>query len=92
MVVLDDLHRVDDGAFFEFLAQVLERLGPHARFVLDTFGPERCLFGSNFPMDAVSAPYGYWLATLGKTLDDAGLGAAAKQAVLFDNARRFYRL
>lgn len=72
--------------------ELYERLGPHARFVLDAFGPERCMFGSNFPMDAVSAPYGAWVATLERIMRDAQLDATAKQAVLFDNARRFYRL
>jgi len=74
------------------LDELCERLGPHVRFVLDAFGPERCMFGSNFPMDAVSAPYGFWVATLDRTMQDAALTPAQRGAVLFDNARRFYRL
>lgn len=74
------------------LDELYERLGPHVRFVLDTFGPERCMFGSNFPMDAVSAPYGFWVATLDRTMKDAGLSATARQAVRFMTAHRFYGL
>lgn len=36
VLVLDDLHRVDDGAFFDFLAQVLERLGPRWTLAIAT--------------------------------------------------------
>lgn len=74
------------------LDELYERLGPHVRFVLDTFGPERCMFGSNFPMDAVSAPYGFWVATLDRTMKDAGLDDAARRQVLFTTAHRFYGL
>ncbi len=69
-----------------------ERLGPHLRFVLDAFGPERCMFGSNFPMDAVSVPYGMLVRTLERAMEDAGLGPTARQAVLAGTARRFYGL
>jgi predicted TIM-barrel fold metal-dependent hydrolase len=73
-------------------AEVFERLGPHLRFVLDAFGPERCMFGSNFPMDAVSAPYATLLHALERTMNDAGLLPSAQTAVLADTARRFYAL
>lgn len=72
--------------------ELFERLGPHLRFVLDAFGPERCMFGSNFPMDAVSAPYGLLVRTVERTVEDAGLGPTARQAVLAGTARRFYGL
>ena len=73
-------------------SELFERLGPHVRFVLDAFGPERCMFGSNFPMDAVSAPYGAILGMLERTMQDAKLSPTARQAVLATTARRFYAL
>ena len=36
VIVLDGLHRVDDGALFEFLDGLLDRLGPHWTLVITT--------------------------------------------------------
>jgi L-fuconolactonase len=54
------------------------------------FGPERCMFESNFPVDRWSLPYGvYWNAM--KKLA-AGYTAAEQQGMFHDNAARIYRL
>jgi predicted TIM-barrel fold metal-dependent hydrolase len=73
-------------------SELHERLGPHLQFALETFGPERCLFGSNFPIDAVSASYGALIGALTRTLRDMGLDEPARAAVFANTARRFYRL
>ncbi|MCA9533428.1 MAG: amidohydrolase family protein [Myxococcales bacterium] len=73
-------------------SELYERLGPHLRFALETFGPERCMFGSNFPIDAVSTTYDALLEALERTMRDMALDPDAQRAVLADTARRFYRL
>ena len=39
------------------LAEVVEAMEPHIKFAIDTFGVDRCMFASNFPMDKVSLSY-----------------------------------
>lgn len=61
-----------------------------ARTVLDTFGPDRCLFGSNFPVDGLHRGYAEIVEA---TLEAVGAyGAAAVEAVFAGTARRFYAL
>ncbi len=53
------------------------------------FGPERCLFGSNFPIESLWTTYDRLVAVMRQCLDD--LPPAAQRAVFYDNAARFYR-
>lgn len=57
---------------------------------IELFGIERCMFGSNFPVDKLYAAY----ATLWRRYDEltAGHGAAARKALYETTARRFYRI
>jgi predicted TIM-barrel fold metal-dependent hydrolase len=57
---------------------------------LALFGPDRCLFGSNFPIEKLWTDYRSLLAVHLAAL--AGLPAEARQAVLAGNARRLYRV
>ncbi len=69
------------------LVQAQARYYQHA---MACFGPARCLFESNFPVDRRSLPYGvYWNAM--KKLA-AGHSAADQQAMFHDNAQRVYSL
>jgi predicted TIM-barrel fold metal-dependent hydrolase len=64
--------------------------GDEIRFAIDTFGPSRCLFESNFPVD--KACFGYvevWNAF--KRLS-GGFNAAEKTDLFHDTAARAYRL
>jgi predicted TIM-barrel fold metal-dependent hydrolase len=54
------------------------------------FGPERCLFGSNFPIEKLWTSYGDLLAAYRAAV--AGLPEQAQQLVLNGNAARIYRL
>jgi L-fuconolactonase len=71
-------------------AELVDRLGPHVEYALETFGPRRCMFASNFPMDKVSTS---WVALyeafdeLSRTRDEA-----ERRALFHDNAARFYGL
>ena len=64
-----------------------------AGIVRDTvalFGAERCLFGSNFPIEKLWTSYGALLAAF---LDAAaGLGDDARAAIFEETAVRVYRL
>lgn len=66
------------------------RLRPYARHLLETFGAERLLFGSNWPVCRMSATYGEVLAASLAVLDD--LDEAARGRILGGNAERVYRL
>ena len=39
------------------LSQVVDAIAPHIEFAINTFGVDRCMFASNFPMDKVSLSY-----------------------------------
>jgi L-fuconolactonase len=63
---------------------------PYNETCIEAFGPERCMFESNFPVDKVSCSY----AVLWNAFKRLAAGASpAEKALLFrDTARRFYRL
>jgi predicted TIM-barrel fold metal-dependent hydrolase len=63
---------------------------PYYLHCLETFGVERCLFESNFPMDRLSCSYTVlWNAFKRIT---KGFSASEKAALYHDNAVRIYRL
>jgi predicted TIM-barrel fold metal-dependent hydrolase len=57
---------------------------------LDLFGPSRCLYGSNFPIEKLWTTYGQVVSTMTALL--AGLTPLEHQAVMHDNAARLYRI
>lgn len=69
----------------------VKRLRPYADHVLEHFGPDRVMFGSDWPVCLLAASYGEVLRTA-RTLVTGRLGAAAEPAVFGRNAARFYRL
>ncbi len=63
---------------------------PYIETCVEAFGPDRCMFESNFPVDKVSGAYRtYWNAF--KRLAK-GASAAEKSAMFHDVAARFYKL
>ena len=63
---------------------------PYVETCIEAFGPDRCMFESNFPVDKRSCSYGVlWNAF--KRLA-AGCSAAEKTALFSGTARRVYRL
>ena len=63
---------------------------PYIETCIEAFGPKRCMFESNFPVDKISGSYAvYWNAF--KRLA-SGASAADKGALFRDTARGFYRL
>lgn len=54
------------------------------------FGPQRCLFGSNFPIEKLWTDYASLVSTYRSVL--ATYPEEAQQAMLWDNALRIYRI
>jgi predicted TIM-barrel fold metal-dependent hydrolase len=67
--------------------------GGYATYVttlLDTFGVERVLFGSNFPVDRRTISYAGLVTATAAALQ--GLGEGERDSVFFRNATRYYRI
>ena len=65
-------------------------LEPYARYVLDLFGPERVMFGSDWPVCLLAGSYRSVWETAHALLD--GFDASAQQKVFGGTATAFYRL
>lgn len=59
------------------------------REALDVFGPERCLYGGDWPVMTLATTYGAWLDLVREAL--TAYPSAVADAVLRTNARRVYR-
>ena len=68
-----------------------EQLRPYADHVMERFGAERVMFGSDWPVCLLAASYEEVLYNDPDLVLDR-LGKGAEQAVFGDNAARFYRL
>ncbi len=70
--------------------QLAEDWGPYLRHCIDAFGPERCMFESNFPVDRASCAYTtLWNAFKIVARD---FSATEKASLFHDTAVRFYRI
>jgi L-fuconolactonase len=65
-------------------------LRPYVDHLLASFGPERLMFGGDWPVVKLASTYQRWVETVLELL--APLPAPARAAVLSGNARRVYRL
>ncbi|MGH8867794.1 MAG: amidohydrolase family protein [Actinomycetes bacterium] len=65
-------------------------LRPYVDVVLEAFGPQRLLFGSDWPVCLLASSYARWFETACALLD--GLSSDERDAVLGDAARRVYGL
>lgn len=70
--------------------EIVAQVGARVRFAIDTFGPQRCIFESNFPVDGLS--FGY--TTLWNALKkmSAGYSSSERAALLHDTAVTTYGL
>jgi predicted TIM-barrel fold metal-dependent hydrolase len=73
------IHRNDPGHIAEIIADTVA-----------IFGPERCLFGSNFPIEKLWTPYAALISAYRSAL--AGYPQSAQEAILYGNATRIYRI
>ena len=62
------------------------------QYALEAFGPERCMFESNFPVDKDCISYGTLWNMFKKIANQLGLSETEKSAVFSGTAARSYRL
>lgn len=65
-------------------------LRPYFDVVLDAFGPDRIMFGSDWPVSLTASSYRHWLDTVHQLLSE--LTQTEQAAILTTTATRFYRL
>jgi L-fuconolactonase len=65
-------------------------LEPYWRVVLEAFGPERLLFGSDWPVSLLASEYQRWVDTVSEWT--APLSAREREAIWGENAVRVYSL
>ena len=68
----------------------VDDLRPYTDHILERFGPERVVWGSDWPVCLLRATYDQWAETTDQLL--SGLSDEDRAAVLGGNAIRFYRL
>ncbi|HCB37306.1 MAG TPA: amidohydrolase [Acidimicrobiaceae bacterium] len=62
------------------------------RHCVETFGPDRCMFESNFPVDRQGCSYTVLFNAFQRISDEAGYTAGERADLFAGTARRFYRL
>ena len=70
--------------------ELISLQGRYYRHAIDCFGPARCMFESNFPVDKVSISYRVLWNAFKKLV--AEFSAAERHAMLYGTAARVYRL
>ena len=70
--------------------QLADAAARYVRHTIDRFGPQRCMFESNFPVDKVSCSYLVLWNSFKRLAAD--FGPADKAALFHDTAARVYRL
>jgi L-fucono-1,5-lactonase len=68
----------------------VDRLRRYVEHVLECFGPERIVWGSDWPVVTLAATYAEWTAAAEALL--AGVSASDREGIFGGNARRFYGL
>lgn len=67
-----------------------ETLEPYMQRIVDSFGIERVMWGSDWPVLNVASDYATWAHMCERLLEP--IGESARQAIFSRNAREFYRL
>jgi L-fuconolactonase len=65
-------------------------LRPYLEHALACFGPDRLMFGGDWPVSTLATDYPRWVATVDEAL--AGLTAAERRRIFAGTAEAFYRL
>ncbi|MYA90064.1 MAG: amidohydrolase family protein [Boseongicola sp. SB0662_bin_57] len=68
----------------------VDDLRPYVDHLLDTFGPDRLVWGSDWPVCTLASSYGRWVEVTWELL--SGLAEDETSAILGGNAARAYRL
>jgi predicted TIM-barrel fold metal-dependent hydrolase len=83
------LHKLPEAPTSAHLAEVW---GPELRTCIELFGPDRCMFESNFPVDGRSCSYVVLWNAFKRVATSMGLSPSEKADIFADTARRAYRL
>ena len=67
-----------------------DELKPYIRHLVEVFGYNRLMFGSDWPVCTLAAEYQKWFEVLLSIIDDAS--AAEKNLLFYQNALEFYRM
>ncbi len=67
-----------------------DELRPYIEHVLDCFGPDRVVFGSDWPVVNMAADYVTWFDIVQDSISH--FSAEAQRKIMHDNGMRFYRL
>jgi predicted TIM-barrel fold metal-dependent hydrolase len=87
---LENLHCKLSGLWMAGLRLGFDDVRPIVDHCLESFGPERCMFGSNFPLDGLWIGYAEMYETYVRCLEQ--LSPDERAAVLHDNAAAFYKI
>jgi len=68
----------------------IDNLKPYVDHLLDSFGPDRLIWGSDWPVCTLASSYERWIETTDTLL--SGLTAEERDAILGGNATRAYNL
>jgi len=74
----------------DFHNWTIEDLQPYVETALEAFGPDRLLFGSDWPVCTVASSYKRWLDVVKQCT--AGLSSDEQDKILGENAQKFYGL
>lgn len=70
--------------------EIADATAPYFNYLIEQFGPERCMFESNFPVDKIGCSYNVLWNSFKRVA--ANCSAAEKAALFHDTAARAYRL
>lgn len=70
--------------------ELVQATAPYYLFCIEQFGPNRCMFESNFPVDRLSYSYGVLWNSFKRMTE--GFSPAERAALFHDSAARVYRL
>lgn len=70
----------------------VESIRPWVLHCVEAFGPERAMFGTNWPVDVIYAPYFETVDAYRLILAEAGVEDDVQHALLHANAERIYRI
>jgi L-fuconolactonase len=74
----------------DFHAWTKDQLKPYMEVALEAFGPDRLMFGSDWPVCLVACGYGRWHEIVSRFV--SGLSDAEQERILGSNAVEVYRL
>ena len=72
--------------------ELCELLYPFYRYAIETLGPDRCMFESNFPVDKESVSYRTLWNLMKRIAGKMGLSQGDKTSLFYGTAARVYRL